>query len=272
MEKNCRFMQMATFVVLGLMGLSCSRLEEIPQNEPAETPEKTTHFTLTIEADKGAPTKALEDKGTYLQSTWKAGDVVTVYAGSQILGTLTASTGGSSTTTLEGELNEAPEVGADLTLKYRSDNYLTQKGTLDYIAANCDYALATVTVETVTGKQITTTPALFETQQAIVKFTLQDADGNAVAASQLLLNNGGTTFTMNLDSASSTVYVALPTVTLSAATGTSYYDLSKADVTFENGKYYTRTVRLGKQPVSSITMDGGAVKFLYGGTPASEAL
>ena len=48
--------------------------------------------------------------------------------------------------------------------------------------------------------------------------------------------------------------------------------LSKADVTFENGKYYTRTVRLGKQPVSSITMDGGAVKFLYGGTPASEAL
>ena len=61
-------------------------------------------------------------------------------------------------------------------------------------------------------------------------------------------------------------------MTLSATTGTSYYDLSKADVTFENGKYYTRTVRLGKQPVSSITMDGGAVKFLYGGTPASEAL
>lgn len=278
MEKNCRFMQMATFVVLGLMGLSCSRLEEIPQNEPAETPEKTTHFTLTVEADKGAPTKALEDKGTYLQSTWTAGDEVTVYGpGNQILGTLTASTGGSSTTTLEGDLNVAPEVGADLTLKYRSDNYLTQKGTLDYIAANCDYALATVTVETVTGKQITTTPALFETQQAIVKFTLQDADGNAVAASQLLLNNGGTTFTMNLDSASSTVYVALPafsnqTVTLSATAGTSYYDLSKADVTFENGKFYTITARLGKQPVSSITMDGGAVKFLYGGTPASEAL
>ena len=277
MEKNCRFMQMATFVVMGLMGLSCSRLEEIPQNEPAETPEKTTHFTLTVKADKGAPTKALDDMGTYLKSTWTAGDVVTVYAGSQLLGELTASTGGSSSTTLAGDLDQAPEEGTKLTLKYRSDSYLTQKGTLDYIAANCDYALATVTVETVTGKQITTTPALFETQQAIVKFTLQDADGNAVAATQLLLNNGGTTFTMNLESASSIVYVALPafsnqTVTLSATTGTSYYDLSKADVTFENGKYYTRTVRLKKQPVSSITLDGDAVIFLYGGIPASEAI
>ena len=275
MKKNC-YAPWAVLLLTGLIGLSCSRLDEIPQSETPETPEKTM-YTLIIKAEKEASTKALEDMGTTLKSTWTVGDVVTVYAGSQILGTLTASTGGSSTTTLEGDLNEAPEVGADLTLKYRSDNYLTQKGTLDYIAANCDYALATVRVETVTEKHITTTPALFETQQAIVKFTLQDADGNAVAASQLLLNNGGTTYTVNLDSASSTVYVALPafsnqTVTLSATAGTSYYDLSKADVTFENGKYYTRTVRLGKQPVSSITMDGGAVKFLYGGTPASEAL
>ena len=275
MKKSC-YALWAVLLLAGLIGLSCSRLDEIPQSETPETPEKTM-YTLIIKAEKEASTKALEDMGTTLKSTWTVGDVVTVYAGSQILGTLTASTGGSSTTTLEGDLNEAPEVGADLTLKYRSDNYLTQKGTLDYIAANCDYALATVRVETVTEKHITTTPALFETQQAIVKFTLQDADGNAVAASQLLLNNGGTTYTVNLDSASSTVYVALPafsnqTVTLSATAGTSYYDLSKADVTFENGKYYTRTVRLGKQPVSSITMDGGAVKFLYGGTPASEAL
>ena len=276
MKKSC-YAPWAVLLLTGLIGLSCSRLDEIPQSETPETPEKTM-YTLIIKAEKEASTKALEDMGTTLKSTWTAGEEVTVYGpGDQILGTLTASTGGSSTTTLEGDLNEAPEVGADLTLKYRSNNYLTQKGTLDYIAANCDYALATVRVETVTEKHITTTPALFETQQAIVKFTLQDADGNAVAASQLLLNNGGTTYTVNLDSASSTVYVAIPafsnqTVTLSATAGTSYYDLSKADVTFENGKFYTITAQLRKQPVSSITMDGGAVKFLYGGTPASEAL
>lgn len=277
MEKNCRFMQMATFVVLGLMGLSCSRLEEIPQNEPAETPEKTTHFTLTVEADKGAPTKALEDKGTYLQSTWRAGDVVTVYAGNQLLGELTASTGGSSSTTLEGDLTQAPQVGEALTLKFRSDSYLTQKGTLDYIAANCDYALATVSVESVSGMQITTTPALFESQQAIVKFALQNADGDAIAVSQFLLNNGSATFTINLDTPGSIVYVALPafsnqTVTLSAAAGTNYYDLSKADVTFECGKFYTRTAKLKKQPVSSITLDGNAVTYIYSGAPASEAI
>ena len=276
MKKSC-YAPWAVLLLTGLIGLSCSRLDEIPQSETPETPEKTM-YTLIIKAEKEASTKALEDMGTTLKSTWTAGEEVTVYGpGDQILGTLTASTGGSSTTTLEGDLNEAPEVGADLTLKYRSNNYLTQKGTLDYIAANCDYALATVRVETVTEKHITTTPALFETQQAIVKFTLQDADGNAVAASQLLLNNGGTTYTVNLDSASSTVYVAIPafsnqTVTLSATAGTSYYDLSKADVTFENGKFYTITAQLRKQPVSSITMDGDAVKFLYGGIPASEAL
>lgn len=276
MKKSC-YAPWAVLLLTGLIGLSCSRLDEIPQSETPETPGKTM-YTLIIKAEKEASTKALEDMGTTLKSTWTAGDKVTVYGpGNQILGTLTASTGGSGSTTLQGDLTEAPKVGDVLTLKLRSDSYLTQKGTLDYIAANCDYALATATVETVSGQQITTTPALFVSQQAIVKLTIQDAGGNALAVSQLLLNSGGSTFTVTPDSAISTVYVALPafsnqTVTLSATTGTSYYDLSKADVTFENGKFYTITAWLGKQPVSSITMDGGAVKFLYGGTPASEAL
>lgn len=276
MRKTC-YAPWAVLLLAGLIGLSCSRLDEIPQNETPETPEKT-FYTLIIKAEKEASTKALEDMGTTLKSTWTAGDKVTVYGpGNQILGTLTASTGGSGSTTLEGDLTVAPKVGDVLTLKLRSDSYLTQKGTLDYIAANCDYALATATVETVSGTQITTTTASFVSQQAIVKLTIQDAGGNALAVSQLLLNSGGSTFTVTPDSAISTVYVALPafsnqTVTLSATAGTSYYDLSKGDVTFENGKFYTITARLGKQPVSSITMDGGAVKFLYGGTPASEAL
>ena len=276
MRKTC-YAPWAVLLLAGLIGLSCSRLDEIPQNETPETPEKT-FYTLIIKAEKEASTKALEDMGTTLKSTWTAGDKVTVYGpGNQILGTLTASTGGSGSTTLEGNLTEAPKVGDVLTLKLRSDSYLTQKGTLDYIATNCDYALATATVETVSGTQITTTPASFVSQQAIVKLTIQDAGGNALAVSQLLLNSGGRTYTVTPDSASSTVYVALPafsnqTVTLSATAGTSYYDLSKGDVTFENGKFYTITAQLKKQPVSSITMDGGAVKFLYGGTPASEAL
>lgn len=278
MRKTCRYAQMATLVVFGLIGLSCNQLDEIHQNEVVETPGETSHYILTIKADKGAPTKALEDMGTYLKSTWTAGDGVTVYGpGDQILGTLTASTGGSSSTTLVGNLEQAPEEGAELTLKYRSASYLTQNGTLESIAANCDYALATVTVETVTGTQITTTPASFETQQAVVKFTLQDDGGNAVAVTQLLLNNGATTYTVNLAPASSTVYVALPafsnqTVILTATTGTSHYDLSKADVTFECGKFYTRTAKLKKQPVSSITLDDNAVTYIYSGAPASEAI
>ena len=277
MRKTCRYAQMATLVVFGLIGLSCNHLDEIHQNEVVETQGETSRYILTIKADKGGPTKALADMGTYLQSTWTAGDKVDVYsAGDQLLGQLTASTGGTSSTTLTGELTIAPQEGAELTLKYRSASYLIQNGTLEYIADNCDCALATVTVETVTGMQITTTPASFETQQAVVKFTLQDDGGNAFAATQLLLNTGGTTYTVNLDPASSTVYVALPafsnqTVVLTATTGTSHYDLSKADVTFECGKFYTRTAKLKKQPVSTITLDGGTVKFIYSGVSASEA-
>ena len=276
MRKTC-YAPWAVLLLTGFIGLSCSRLDEIPQSETPETPGKTM-YTLIIKAEKEASTKALEDMGTTLKSTWTAGDKVTVYGpGNQLLGTLTASTGGSSSTTLQGDLTEAPKVGDVLTLKLRSDSYLTQKGTLDYIAANCDYALATATVETVSEMKITTTPASFVSQQAIVKLTIQDAGGNALAVSQLLLNSGGRTYTVTPDSAISTVYVALPafsnqTVTLSATAETAYYDLSKADVTFENGKFYTITAQLRKQPVSSITMDGDAVKFLYGGIPASEAL
>ena len=276
MKKSC-YAPWAVLLLTGLIGLSCSRLDEIPQSETPETPGKTM-YTLIIKAEKEASTKALEDMGTTLKSTWTAGDKVTVYGpGNQLLGTLTASTGGSSSTTLEGDLTQAPKVGDVLTLKLRSDSYLTQKGTLDYIAANCDYALATATVETVSEMKITTTPASFVSQQAIVKLTIQDAGGNALAVSQLLLNSGGSTFTVTPDSAISTVYVALPafsnqTVTLSATAETAYYDLSKGNVTFENGKFYTITAQLRKQPVSSITMDGDAVKFLYGGIPASEAL
>ena len=41
----------AVLLLAGLIGLSCSRLDEIPQNEAPDTPEKTS-FTLIIKADE----------------------------------------------------------------------------------------------------------------------------------------------------------------------------------------------------------------------------
>ena len=77
MRKTC-YAPWAVLLLTGLIGLSCSRLDEIPQSEAPETPGKTM-YTLIIKAEKEAPTKALEDMGTTLKSTWTAGDKVTVY-------------------------------------------------------------------------------------------------------------------------------------------------------------------------------------------------
>lgn len=278
MRKMNRLAFFAAVLTAGFAGLSCNRMAEDIQDETSRIPENTTLYTLTVKAEKGTSTKALTEDGGILKSSWSENDEVAVYnVDNDLLGTLFAAASSTGSTTLSGNLTTAPAVGDALVLKYRTDNYTTQGGTLAYIASHCDHAVASVIVETVVGMAVTTTDALFQPRQAIVKFSLQNASGLALGASQLLVNSGNSTYTVDLQTASSTVYVALPafsnqTVTLSAATGTSYYDLSKADVTFENGMFYTITAQLKKQPVSSITMNEGAVNFLYGGTPASEAL
>ena len=81
--------------------------------EPAELVPETGPYTLTISATRtNEMTKALvEDTGNgTLWSRWTAGDVVSVYSGENLLGTLTAQRDGESTT-LSGELSYPPQAG-----------------------------------------------------------------------------------------------------------------------------------------------------------------
>ncbi len=285
MKKNNLFITLAAALLACMVFFSCNKVENELQPQAPQEPGAAPAYTLTVEAVKGNATKALADAGTTLTSSWAAGDNVEVYNSSDApLGTLTAAVSSTSTTTLSGELTTAPAVGDVLTLKFKTNNYTNQKGTLAYIAANCDYATAEVTVTAVTGNAIQTTPANFVSQQAIVKFSLVKSGGsNPLEATQFLYNYGATTYTVNPISANSTLYVAVPaiagqTVTLSASAADGYYDLTKTGVSFDNGSYYRVTTTLNKQPISSLSVSGldssgpSVYPYGYGGTSVSEAL
>ena len=243
--------------------------------EKENTPVDGT-FTLTVDASKEGTkgtkgTKQLSLDGSTLNATWAAGEQVKVYNGDTLLGTLTPQTTGSAHTKLSGTLEGTIAVGDVLTLKFLSPDYGSQDGTLAYIAANCDYAVATVTVSGFSGdatKTIKTTGhANFVNQQAIVKFTLKNTSNADISATQLVVNDGATDYTINPASAASEIYVAIPgfngqTVRLTATVGSVGYTYEKSGATFTNGQYHEITVKMtGPYPLLSTatTADYGKV-------------
>lgn len=274
MRKNNLFVLLAAAMSAGTVFYSCNRFEE--QLQPQEPQEQgTSAYTMKVKAEKGTATKALTDEGVTLKASWAAGDDVEVYnVGGDHLGTLVPAVSSTSSTTLSGNLTTAPAVDEVLTLKFRSNNYATQQGTLEYIAANCDYATAEVTVTAVSGNSIETTPAHFVSQQAIVKFTLRNSgDTGDLNVTQLLVNDGTNTYTITPVSATpSVLYVAIEgfseqTVTMTANTGSAYYDRTKADVTFENGKFYRIKALMTQRTLKSISISGlePVPMYYYGG-------
>ena len=244
---------------------------------------------MTVQSFKGgndAATRALTLDGSTLNATWTEGDKVRVYDNSRSVsyGTLRAESDGASTT-LSGTLNinKTPTVGQSLLLEYSRRDYHLHDGTLtggeNSIDKVCDYATATVTVNTVNTIEvepewyyrstITTTDATFENQQAIVKFILRSADGSALPSNPITLTvSDGTnditrltdipdaTYTTNGDGV---LYVAIPgfsdkTVSLTATVGSDLYTYKRNSVTFENSKYYAITVKMTKQSETLLSL------------------
>ena len=252
-----------TMFLLAAILAACTN-EPLPETIVEEAPES---YTLVVTATKGDDdtTRALSLDGKTLNATWKAGEVVQVYSvegegneeaeSSDPIGTLTAQSSGA-TTTLKGEFvsTYTPTVGTKLRLKFNDKpDYTTQEGSLDYIAAHCDYAVADITISTVdavTGDVTSTAPASFANQQAIVKFSLKQPDGTTpVAATSLTVKVGSTTYNVTPAAAASDIFVAIPqelnkTVTLTATSADGNFSYEKADITFEKGKYYAIGVKM----------------------------
>ncbi len=179
-------------IIMLAAALTACTLEELPQT--IDNPDAIKTYTMTIEAAKGnTVTKALDLSGKTITPKWAATDEVSVFPESwatPAMGTLTAAASETGSTTLTGAVTGAAE-GNTLNLLFpRAEwSYTGQKGILlsdeNSIEKKYDYAAAQVTVSKVDGTTITTNTANFTSQQAIVKFTLQDKDGNAINATSL---------------------------------------------------------------------------------------
>ena len=256
---------MKTFRIffLAVLCAACSNTED-DNTENTVDPMGPKTYVMSIDANKGNETRALSLDGNTLNSTWAAGEEVTVYnvtKSAEISGSLVAQSSGASTT-LKGTLTGTIDVDDELKLKFLSPNYGSQNGTLDYIAANCDYAEASVTVASIEGGNITTTgTAAFTNQQAIVKFVLKDASNSPLSVSSLTVSNYTNSYTVNLTPATDVIYVAFPgfsdnLITLTASAGGSTYDYAKSGVTFANSSFHSVTVKMSEcVDIASVTSD-----------------
>ena len=252
MKKVYAFLMMAVALV------ACTR-EEQPRTETPDQPQSPVTYTLSIQASKGQDTRALVLNGNTLNATWGGSEQVLVYANGnpdQVIATLTPDPNGqtgSASCMLVGDFSQLPGRGDVLTLKLNSNNYSDQRGTLAYIAENCDYAVATLNVTGVDNGQILSSEggAEFESQQAIVKFSLKNDAGTAINPTSLTVQVGGTPVaTVNQIDANSggVLFVAIPaisgTIDLAATVGSDTYKYSRENVTFTVGKYYSITVKM----------------------------
>lgn len=240
--------------------------------EPADLVPETGPYTLTISATKtNEMTKALveDTEHSTLWSRWTAGDVVSVYSGENLLGTLTAQSSGESTT-LYGELSYPPQADDELLLSCRTGDYGQQDGLLSTIAATCDYCTATVRVSGVSGKTVRVdAPAVFTSQQSIVKFTLTHGK-SALAVKPFYVGLGNRTLTVTPNAGTSVLYVAIPehfnttggddshtgkkiSLVAKGSDGKNY-TLTRNDALLEKGKFYQVNASMNKATIQSVTI------------------
>lgn len=261
-------------ILLFFTVIACTGIEQV---DPIDEPDGPKTYTMTVKAAKDVDTKALSLDDTKLNALWAENDIVKVYKGTTDIGTLYAQnlTDGDKSCTLKGTLNSAPTDGETLTLKYHSDIYTGQDGTLDYIAGNCDYAEASVPVKVVGSDVTTTDPAAFVNKQAIVKFTFKDSadpSGNTSlnpsvievkASSSSLPKDYSFTFTIPpatyTTNGDGIIYLAFPDVpadyaslkssiafNIKATVGAKTYIFTRTGFPFENGKYFDITVKMAE--------------------------
>ena len=323
MKKFMKSIQMMAALLVAVAATTACSNDDNIADEPNTTTETPKTYTMTVEATMEgdeATTRALSIDGTgTLNATWTDGDKVAVLkltgsAGSEhweLLGELTAGSVSADglSCTLTGSFTEermaiagTPTVGSYLRLIYPgtrattssySISYTGQDGTLSKIATDYDYCSTSgqktkaVTVTAVDdGGNITTTAATFTNNQAIVRFTLTDPDGDPIYPTSLTISaksgaseaivtgedlTGNSTsigygaLTLTLDGTTNVVYAALrgfssKDVTLTAGGDFPYGTYQKSGVTFESGKYYTINVKMGhKVNLSALSADYTAI-------------
>ena len=264
----------ALFAVLAWTG--CRKIDE-EIVEPEVVPEQPAgSYTLTIEATKGADTKALELSGSTLNAYWVTGEKVAVYADGAYKGLLSATVNPSDNTkaTLSGTLDNADGIVANavLTLLFpRADwDYTGQDGTdpsaSGTLATKYDYATASVTVDSVSGSDITTTgTASFVNEQSMYRFGFKvGGAGENIAIKSFIVSSTNNTLVCSRSWSAGAWTDTFSSITVTAA-GTPtlpFASLRNTRVGSGNGDTYSFSVigsddalYLGSKDIPSSAMD-----------------
>lgn len=241
-------------------------------------------WNLTVRASKNSEfTKALSESGTTLLASFSEGDKVYVYKPEESssgflailsatkIGELTAQSSGASTTFTGSVDNSNFSVGDQLLLAYCgvTRNYSKQDGTLATIAKNCDYAYASLNIQTLDSgtKKITTNAATFQNQQAVLKLTFQDLEGKPLTIKTLTVGGTGGNnlcdlglsilgaLNITLTNPSTVVYAALHNIhqgveesyTFTAKDTDDEEWICRKKVAFLDGKFYSSTLKMTKK-------------------------
>lgn len=240
-----------------LFVLSCGKEMQPVDQTLEDQPQAAFTYSFSIDAAKGADdSKALTIEGKTLYATWEVGEEVTVYnetKDEELSGTLKAQSAGASTM-LKGEITSTKGIAVNdvLKLKFLSPSYDNQQGTLEYIAANCDYATASVNVTNVSGGNIDTGTATFENQQAIVHFELSMPNGYmGLYTRSLKIVVDKQIITVSMAAENKDVYVAVPSILMKKIVigASSYHDSDdyyyiKSSASFTRGEYYSIAVKM----------------------------
>lgn len=300
MKKEIR--TLAALLIASATFVACSSDSEILNNQPVN-PTAPKTYTMTVQVTKGdaATTRALSLDGKTLNVKWNEGEMVYVLqqdkdntADWNYVGKLTAAASSNATTTLSGTLTlETGEGGTDLdpdapalrfvlhgnalgssnTSDYSTgqNGLLTGTGSIEekYDFASCDVANTSYTIDTEAKTVSVTGGITLVSEQAIVKFSLYQADGTTpINATSLAITSTGdmkkgraydsdaTTITTQsvsltgLEGSTNNIYVALCnynanayTLTATDAAGNTYTYGPKT-TTFTNGKYYEVKVKM----------------------------
>ena len=303
MKKNILTMA-ALLMASAAVFTACSSDDNVTGEQPTNPTEPKT-YTMTIEATKSTgdavTTRGLSLDGKTLNVKWNEGEMVYVLqqnkdntADWNYVGKLTAAASSNATTTLSGTLTlETGEAGTNLdtdapALRFvlhgnalgssNASDYstgqnglLTGTGSIEekYDFASCDVAKTSYTIDTEAKTVSVTGGITLVSEQAIVKFSLYQADGTTpINATSLAITSTGdmkkgraydsdatTIITQSvsltgLGGSTNNLYVALCnynatayTLTATDADGNTYTYGPKT-TTFTNGKYYEVKVKM----------------------------
>lgn len=278
-----------TMAALALMMIACSNddFTEQPIEQPVDNNKEIT-ITATLAPKGNDGMRAVSDKGTYIESKWKAGEHLAILYtkdGNQIADAEILSVDGTGAATITFSVLSGTADNTNCQIVYPlsaaksdksgvkayADMLATQDGVLD---GDLDVRVGVGKIQVTTpGLDVTTQPAA---QYSIFKFTVKNVSNAAKNATEFKVsdNSGNVITTVTPGSATGTLYVALPAL----ATGLYWFNAtidSKAYIANANistatttGKYYQSTIKFAT--IGDVILSNG--KFATKGTSGEQAV